>query len=192
MSASLGSPVHPLLPADTADARSLVEVDKTQLDLVAPSDDDSIVAPPSVDMASTEPARGYSDLAHIVRRRRSDATDVQPLLSPPTIVYGSLAKWEGYVTSVGHDGFEARLVAVDGAAEDMDVEFDKEEVDPGDRSLLVPGAVFYWDVGYEDGSSGRKRVSQLMFRRLPIRRVEDVDAALAKARHTSDEFAVAE
>ncbi len=52
------------------------------------------------------------------------------------------------------------------AAEEAD--FDLEDIADPDRDLLREGAIFRWTIGYETAPSGsKKRVSQLVFRRLP-------------------------
>ena len=49
-----------------------------------------------------------------------------------------------------------------------EVELDFSEIPPSDLDLLVPGAAFYWTIGYEDSPGGqRQRVSALRFVRQP-------------------------
>ena len=86
----------------------------------------------------------------------------------PTLV--PLQEWEGYVIDISERGFTARLVDITRqehiAAEEAD--FDLEEVSDPDLYLLREGAVFRWTIGYETALGGsKKRVSQLVFRRLP-------------------------
>jgi hypothetical protein len=81
-----------------------------------------------------------------------------------------LQEWEGHVIDVSKNGFSARLVDLthqaDIATEEAD--FDLDEVSDSDLNLLREGAVFRWTIGYETAPSGsKKRVSQLVFRRLP-------------------------
>jgi len=81
-----------------------------------------------------------------------------------------IQEWEGYVTDVFDDRFIARLVDVtsgeDAAKEEA--EFPIQDVADTDRSLLRPGAVFRWTIGYLKSQAGnKKRVSQIVFRRLP-------------------------
>lgn len=77
---------------------------------------------------------------------------------------------ECHVLSLGHEEFEAEVHDLDFSKDERSVEvavFDIEEVSPPDRPLLVPGAIFYWTIGYErDVATGRVRgVSQLRFKR---------------------------
>lgn len=88
-----------------------------------------------------------------------------------------LAQWEGYVTVVHDDRFEAHLVGEHEGSEDANAEFSFEEVDPEDLELIVDGAVFYWTIGYHDTQSGRRRSSELRFRRLPMWTQQDIDDA---------------
>jgi hypothetical protein len=55
-----------------------------------------------------------------------------------------------------------------------EVELDLREIPPSDLDLLVPGAAFYWTIGYEDSPGGqRQRVSALRLVRQP--RVSDTE-----------------
>lgn len=81
-----------------------------------------------------------------------------------------LQEWEGHVIDISERGFTARLVDMTReervASEEADFDFD--DVSDPDRGLLREGAVFRWTIGYETAPGGsKKRVSQLVFRRLP-------------------------
>ncbi|MGQ0602266.1 MAG: hypothetical protein ACT4QE_11320 [Anaerolineales bacterium] len=94
-----------------------------------------------------------------------------------------LQKWIGYVVDVDREIFRARLSRITGEADDQDAEIYLTEVSPGDRSLLEPGAVFYWAIGYWDSASGtRSRVSRLRFRRRPL--VDDYEIKIASSKAT--------
>lgn len=107
----------------------------------------------------------------------SGAPSVDQSFKLPSMVASSrkaslepLAEWEGYVDSVGPDKFKARLVdvRVPHAEEHVQAEFDCNELNAMDLAALRPGAVFRWVIGYERSESGTKRrVSQIVFRRLP-------------------------
>lgn len=76
--------------------------------------------------------------------------------------------WEGVVEEIFSTYFVAQLVSRTMATQAEIAEILLEEVSPGDRELLVEGAVFYWAIGYRDSPSGqRTRTSVLRFRRLP-------------------------
>jgi hypothetical protein len=79
-----------------------------------------------------------------------------------------LEKWEGRVDEVSDNTFTATLTNLTNSKLDERAEFDLSEISKYDRSLAVPGAIFYWSVGYRDAISGqRTRESVLRFRRLP-------------------------
>jgi hypothetical protein len=80
-----------------------------------------------------------------------------------------LQQWEGTVTTVNAEEFVAVLRDLTQLTRpEEEASFPIEEVPDPDRSLLVPGGVFYWTIGYEVTPTGtRKTVSMLRFRRLP-------------------------
>lgn len=80
-----------------------------------------------------------------------------------------LQQWEGTVTTVNAEEFAAVLHDLTQLTRpEEEASFPIEEVPDPDRSLLVPGGVFYWTIGYEVTPTGtRKTVSMLRFRRLP-------------------------
>jgi hypothetical protein len=96
-----------------------------------------------------------------------------------------LQKWEGIVLDVLHDSFTARLIDLTRQGADEEAEFALDEIDEGDKDLLKPGAVFYWNVGYSDSLSGRARVSIIRLRRLPIWRKEELERAKRDAERLS-------
>ena len=77
--------------------------------------------------------------------------------------------WEGIVLETHGDEFEATLRDLtDSRQPDEAATFTGFDVAAGDRSLIVPGAVFYWVVGQEVSEYGQlTRVSRMRFRRLP-------------------------
>ncbi len=88
----------------------------------------------------------------------------------------ALQKWEGRVTECLDDGFRAVLTDITTAGIEERVEFDLDEVSRDDLPLIVPGAVFYWSVGYRDEPTGeRSRSSIIKFRRLPGWSVRDLE-----------------
>ena len=75
-------------------------------------------------------------------------------------------KWQGTIIEIEGDTITAHiydLLSDDSAREE--ITFDMMEVQEGDKSLVVQGAVFYWIIGYEDSKKGRRRVAKLRFRR---------------------------
>jgi hypothetical protein len=94
----------------------------------------------------------------------------------------SLQKWEGVVLEVLSDSFLARLVDLTHTGPDEEAEFPFDEVSEEDRSLIRPGAIFYWNIGYHNSYSGqRTRTSIIRFRRLPAWTREEIETAEREA-----------
>ena len=95
----------------------------------------------------------------------------------------SLQKWEGVVLEVKEDSFLARLIDLTEEGPDEEAEFPLEEVPGGDKQLIKPGAIFYWNIGYHDTSSGQRiRSSMIRFRRLPVWQKTEIDDTKRKAK----------
>ena len=98
-----------------------------------------------------------------------------------------LQKWECVVDQMMEDFFIARLVDQTGKSPDEVAEFMFDEVSPADRNLLVPNAIFYWYIGYEESIGGqRKRSSIIRFRRLPTWSAYELEKAQHDADRTRD------
>lgn len=99
-----------------------------------------------------------------------------------------LAEWNGCVTSVQKEGvyFSATLSGVEGKGvkgEEEDAIIPISDVSEGDKDLLHPGNFFRLCVMYEVSSSGQpRRYTQVVFRRLPAYRQQDLDAAVERGR----------
>ena len=77
-------------------------------------------------------------------------------------------KWQGHVVSVGEETFTAIIKDVLEQSPDEEVEIYLEEISQDDRPLVVPGAHFYWAIGYRDVIGGtRMRASLIKMQRLP-------------------------
>lgn len=113
-------------------------------------------------------------------------------IPPPrrTATFKALQQFEGRVLDVGPDWFSAALFDMTDEITEEEAEFDLDEVSSDDRSLVVPGAIFYWSIGYRTERSGeRSRTSLIWFRRLPVwgeRDLEDVQARVAALRTALD------
>ncbi len=106
-----------------------------------------------------------------------------PSTTHPSPQFRPLQKWEGFVLEVRGNSFTARLVdqSNPGTA-DEEVELSLEEISPDDLALVAPGAIFYWNIGYETTSSGqRKRSSVIRLRRLPAWSAKDIETAQTRA-----------
>ena len=87
-------------------------------------------------------------------------------VSPRKSDFTSLQKWEGVVTRVLDNSFEARLIDLTADTPEEIAEIPLEEVSEDDFSLIQEGAIFYWNIGYRKMASGqRERVTFIRFRR---------------------------
>lgn len=122
----------------------------------------------------------------------SNSFDINKFFIPPRLPiltsahsfsdrFKAIQKWEGYVIEVHKETFFARLIPIVGEGTDQNAEIYIEEVEPADRKLIKPGAVFYWSIGYLEKSSGRHRDSYIRFRRLPAWSQRELEAAKEKA-----------
>lgn len=99
-------------------------------------------------------------------------------------------RWEGYVEAVTGSGFGALLISLaEGSRDDERTEIDFDEVSAFDRPLIVPGAVFYWSLGYRVRPSGqREGLSVIRFRRLPTWTADELRVAARAAGEAMDLF----
>lgn len=86
-----------------------------------------------------------------------------------------LQEWEGWVTEIGDEQFTARLLDVTASSYSSGGEGMEEalipfsEISDDDRQKMREGSIFRWVIGYERSASGTKRrVSQIVFRDLPV------------------------
>ncbi|HEX8947795.1 MAG TPA: hypothetical protein VF790_02465, partial [Dissulfurispiraceae bacterium] len=94
----------------------------------------------------------------------------------------ALQKWEGVVTEIGKDVFNARLFDLTANNPEEIAEFSIDDVSEDDRELLKPGAIFYWSIGYLTTRTGqRMRMSFIKFRRLPAWTERDIKSAKKRA-----------
>ncbi len=97
------------------------------------------------------------------------------------VSFHPIQEWEGTVTDVDGDTFTARLTDLTAGKRvaEEEADFLVDDLTDDDRQLLVPGAIFRWVVGYQRASGGsKKRVSHVVFRRLPM--LTEKDAAEAR------------
>jgi len=100
-----------------------------------------------------------------------------PPSNPMKEYFNALQKWEGHVTQIGDEVFQARLIPITGQGDEQEAEIHVSEVTEEDRSMLKLGAVFYWSIGYLEKPSGRLRASIIRFRRLPTWTTKDIEMA---------------
>lgn len=78
-------------------------------------------------------------------------------------------KWEGHVVQRKENSITAVISDLTNPSNPPEeIVFDTDEISESDWTLVEPGAVFYWHVGYQDDVNGqRTRSSSFRFRRLP-------------------------
>lgn len=105
---------------------------------------------------------------------------VEPSILDETAV--ALQSWEGEVLVVKEDGFVARLKNLVSEDFDEEIEMPLGEIAEDDKTLIEPGAFFYWSVGRETTAAGQvKRTSVVKFRRLPLWSMRELVDAKKKA-----------
>jgi len=111
------------------------------------------------------------------------------LIPPPTdnlmIGFVTEQRWQGYVTAIEGDKFH--VVVYDTSLEYEDeveeVEFECQEVATLMRPLIVPGAILFWDIGFQVEPSGQRlRQSIVSFPMIPFDTKEERLQARARAR----------
>lgn len=108
-------------------------------------------------------------------------------IAKPSGLFVATGKWEGVVESIDDAAgeFDVRMADILHGDDDLFMTFSMDDVSPEDARMVVPGAIFYWIVGYYDRVSGqRTRVAELKFRRLPVRRDRDLARARERAKAT--------
>lgn len=141
------------------------------------------VISPEEAMRSSFPPNQNGATTDVAEQRRA----AEPLRAvpskwlPPRDRFLALQEWEGVVIETQEEVFVARLTDQRGAEGDDEAEIWLDEVAAEDRDLVVPGAIFYWSIGYLDRPSGRQRVSQIRFRRLPAWSQRELAEAEAEA-----------
>jgi len=96
-----------------------------------------------------------------------------------------LAEWHGQVTEVLGSSFVAELTGRHGegvAGKEEIAVIPRDEVNPDDAELLVPGAFFSLCIAYEQSSRGRRKFTFVVFRRLPAYRREELQEARDRGR----------
>ena len=105
-----------------------------------------------------------------------------------------LQEWEGWVVDTDEDEFLARLTDLTASRGNSNPDFVHEEdaiipnseIADDDLERLLPGNVFRWVIGYERSPSGAKRrVSQIVFRDLPVVTAQDIARGEEWARKVS-------
>lgn len=81
--------------------------------------------------------------------------------------FNVIQKWEGKVLEVGEETFTAELIPLKGEEGELIAEiYIDEQIDEDDLSLLRPGSIFYWTIGYKKDPY-TMTISLIRFRRIP-------------------------
>ena len=99
----------------------------------------------------------------------------------------ALQEWEGYVIEISTNEFVARLtdLTANMSIEDEEAVIPLEEISDDDAANLRLGSIFRWVIGYERSGAGtKKRVSQIVFRNLPVVTKSDLQDGEAWAQET--------
>lgn len=101
-----------------------------------------------------------------------------------------LQQFEGTVEAAFDDSFTAKICDVTNPSmPDEFVKISIEEISVEDRSLIVPGCVFYWAIGYETREGGQiTRVSEIRTRRAPTWSNREVKTIGERAKATLDKL----
>ena len=120
-------------------------------------------------------------------RNTSGATTMhnsERVLIPPVITaepknsFITLNKWEGKILCQTDNGYVAEIrdaITPNEPLEEIELGFD--DVSDNDKKLAVPGAIFYWVIGYLVKPTGRIKTSEFRFRRLPVWTQKELDKA---------------
>ena len=109
----------------------------------------------------------------------------------PITSFKSLESWDGRVVEI--DAANRKFIAIvvsDRHSETRETaEFTFDEISDDDQSLVKPGAMFYWSVGYQINEfGGRMTTSVLRFKRIRHWTRKELDIAKARAADYSDWF----
>lgn len=75
-------------------------------------------------------------------------------------------EWLGRVDALAQDHFTAVLLEATGIADEEVADISWDLVSDADTPLVVPGALFYWVIGYRIENGERRGESRLLFKRL--------------------------
>lgn len=116
-----------------------------------------------------------------------DPIPLFPQTSSRPVGFVALQEWEGYVIDISDGNFVARLWDLTGGAkrEEEEATIPFAEITERDRRKMRLGSIFRWSIGYEHTEGGTKRrVSQIVFRDLPVVTKADLDEASEWATET--------
>ena len=174
------------LRAMTADATDLVrQARECVFALVHPSHAGAGTTRVSEPVANPETLLAFTGL----ERDANSIVDFRPQSPPsrPGATFYALQEWEGYVLEIDSTDFVARLVDLTAGSsyEEEEATIPLAEISDSDMAKMREGSVFRWVIGYERSASGTKRrVSQIVFRDLPVVTKADLQKSEARASET--------
>jgi hypothetical protein len=99
------------------------------------------------------------------------------------VTFSPLQEWEGYVAYIDNNTFTGHLVdktAGKKLAEET-IDFQIDELSDDNKKLLREGAIFRWSIGYQKVHGTKRKVSEIVFRRLPALTKKDIESADIRA-----------
>ena len=150
---------------------------------------DEYIIPPNVSLATEESQEAFvSDLARGPTEAPGKVIELPRVVRKPQVTdkpqhrFRVLQKFEGTVLEISEQECRALVRDLTSPGYVEEVTFSTEEISASDRDLAVPGAIFYWNLGYDDHIEGQRyRSSAIIFRRFPAWREKDLIKAKKKA-----------
>ena len=105
-------------------------------------------------------------------------TDLESVsYTTPQVTFHALQEWEGYIIDVGRDDFTVRLLDLTDSAstDEEEAVIPICEISNNDVKRLKRGSILRWVIGYENRGGTKRRVSQIVFRDLPVLSKKDWD-----------------
>jgi hypothetical protein len=129
----------------------------------------------------SQPSTGPRTTADVIARTKS--TEYRR--------FRTLQQWEGVVTQVREDVFEAELRDLNHPSSPPEfVELSLDEISAPDKPLLRNGSVFYWIIGHETRTAGQiLNVSEVRFKRTPRWSRAELEAARKTGKELFERFA---
>lgn len=105
--------------------------------------------------------------------------------SRQSVFLSALQEWEGYIEHIDDESIIVRLIDITqgsgNESEEAIIPF--QELSEADRNKIELGSIFRWVIGYEVNASGtRKRISQIVFRDLPVVSKSDIETGMSWAK----------
>jgi len=123
------------------------------------------IEPEEDEEANTDKEKKPSTLSFALKKKKPIAIVPRNPIRDRT--YQALQSWEGFVLEKFDNYFAARITDLNNEQMDEEVEISLKDVSPDDLHLAVPGAIFYWHIGYDTENGTTKRSSIIRFRRIP-------------------------